>query len=94
MDAKEALAIIGGGEALDGAVLDILLRGDKVFAVADALHERRIPFVFLSGLGHDSVPVQYENEAFCPKPANLDEVVEALRLRTHSPARPSNQLPL
>lgn len=36
-------------EALDGALLDINLHGDRSFPIADALHQRGIPFVFLTG---------------------------------------------
>jgi len=37
--------------ALDGAVLDINLRGEMVFPLADALAERSIPFVYVTGYG-------------------------------------------
>jgi two-component SAPR family response regulator len=38
-------------EAVDGAVLDINLRGEMVFPLADALAERSIPFVYVTGYG-------------------------------------------
>lgn len=34
---------------LDGAFLDINLAGEYYFAVAELLHERGVPFVFLTG---------------------------------------------
>jgi CheY-like chemotaxis protein len=37
--------------ALDGAVLDINLRGEMVFPLADALAGRSIPFVYVTGYG-------------------------------------------
>jgi CheY-like chemotaxis protein len=38
-------------EAIDGAILDINLRGEMVFPLADALAERSIPFVYVTGYG-------------------------------------------
>ena len=37
--------------AVDGAVLDVNLRGEMVFPLADALAERFIPFVYVTGYG-------------------------------------------
>jgi hypothetical protein len=38
-------------EVVDGAVLDISLSGELVFPLADALAERSIPFVYVTGYG-------------------------------------------
>jgi DNA-binding NtrC family response regulator len=38
-------------ESIDGAMLDINLRGEMVFPLADALAERSIPFVYVTGYG-------------------------------------------
>ena len=38
-------------EAVDGAILDINLRGEMVFPLADALAEQSIPFVYVTGYG-------------------------------------------
>jgi DNA-binding NtrC family response regulator len=38
-------------EAIDGAILDVNLRGEMVFPLADALAERSIPFVYVTGYG-------------------------------------------
>ena len=38
-------------EAVDGAILDVNLRGEMVFPLADALAERSIPFVYVTGYG-------------------------------------------
>jgi CheY-like chemotaxis protein len=38
-------------EAVDGAVLDINLRGEFVFPLADALAAQSIPFVYVTGYG-------------------------------------------
>jgi len=36
-------------ERLDGAVLDVNLNGDRCFPIAQALLERGVPFLFLTG---------------------------------------------
>jgi DNA-binding NtrC family response regulator len=38
-------------QTVDGAVLDINLRGEMVFPLADALAARSIPFVYVTGYG-------------------------------------------
>jgi CheY-like chemotaxis protein len=43
---KQALELVEHGGRLDAAVLDIDLRGDVVYPVADALRARGVPFVF------------------------------------------------
>jgi CheY-like chemotaxis protein len=44
-------------EALDAAILDINLGGERCFPIACALRERGVPFVFLTG---------YDDEAIIP----------------------------
>jgi CheY-like chemotaxis protein len=42
--------------ALDLAVLDVNLRGERSYPVAETLTERRIPFLLMSGYGGDAIP--------------------------------------
>lgn len=42
---------------LDGAILDVNLRGHPVFPVADALAARGIPFIFATGYGAEAAPL-------------------------------------
>jgi len=46
---ERALDLVKHGGHLDGAVLDIKVRGDMVFPVAEALRARGVPFVFATG---------------------------------------------
>src|SRR4051794_18564375 len=47
---RDALALVEAeGDRLDGAVLDINLRDERVYPVADALVARGVPFIFLTG---------------------------------------------
>jgi CheY-like chemotaxis protein len=52
---NQALAMLDA-EALDAAVLDINLNGQKSYPVADALAARGVPFVFSTGYNKDSLP--------------------------------------
>ena len=36
---------------IQGAVLDINLRGERVYPVADVLEQKQVPFLFASGYG-------------------------------------------
>ena len=73
----EAFAMIADAE-LDGALLDINLRNDKVFRLADALADRGVPIVFVTG---EIWPVIPERHAGCRrvgKPMTEVKVIAAL----------------
>ena len=73
----DALDLVRAG-AIDGAVLDINLRGEMAFAVADALVECGVPFVFASGYSADIVPERHTSIALCEKPVDLGAIARAL----------------
>jgi DNA-binding LytR/AlgR family response regulator len=54
---------------VDGAILDINLRRRESFPVADALADRRVPFVFATGydIAHP-IPARHANAARLEKP--------------------------
>jgi DNA-binding response OmpR family regulator len=52
---SDALAAIKG-EALDFALLDVNVAGEKVFSVARALEKRGVPFLFVTGYGQAALP--------------------------------------
>lgn len=78
---KDALALLAGAGHLDGAVLDINLRGELAYPVADALLARGIPFVFTTGYDEAVIPPRFTRIARCEKPANPVKVAEALFAR-------------
>ena len=65
-------------EQIDGAVLDINLDGEKVYEVADALIERNVPIVFVTGYERPSIPDRYRDVPLWLKPVDCGRVVEAL----------------
>ena len=74
---SQALEVLGQ-EKVDGAVLDINLDGEKVFAVADALIEQGTPLLFVTGYERPSISAKYKDLPLFTKPANTAEVIAAL----------------
>lgn len=73
----QALELIGSTE-IDAAVLDVNLDGDDSFAVAAALVERRIPFIFATGYGASRLPQELAGHPVVQKPYRLEELSRAL----------------
>jgi two-component SAPR family response regulator len=75
-----AIALIDAhGLALDGAFLDINLRGEMVYPVADALLNRAVPFVFVTGYGKHQIDRRYAFIPALPKPFPLATIEGAVR---------------
>jgi CheY-like chemotaxis protein len=70
----EALMLADRKERPDCAVLDLNLNGEMVFPLADALAERGVPFVFLTGYREDFIPARYANVPRYEKPFNYAAV--------------------
>jgi CheY-like chemotaxis protein len=66
------------GDQLDGAVLDVNLRGQMVYPLADTLAQSGVPFVFATGYSAESIPERYAHVPRCYKPIDADAVVRAL----------------
>src|SRR4051812_22763724 len=65
--------------ALDGAVVDIDLRGTASFPICEQLKKRDIPFVFLTGqVGRYPVPEEFRSAPWLPKPVHDRELGAAL----------------
>ncbi len=78
----DALALLAAGAApgrqplLDGAVLDVNLRGEPATPVADALAARGVPFVFVSGYGAAGRPAGHETAPVLAKPYSEGDLLE------------------
>ncbi|WP_233741630.1 response regulator [Agrobacterium vitis] len=64
--------------ALDGAVLDVNLGGEKVFPVADALQMRGIPFIFATGYGAAGIDERFSKAQVLSKPYDVRALQAAL----------------
>ncbi|APP79272.1 response regulator [Xanthomonas hortorum pv. vitians] len=67
---SDALSLVTSGEEIDGALLDVNVRGQPVFPVADALLERGVPFSFCSGYDRYTLPARFAHLSYCMKPYN------------------------
>ena len=76
-DVAHALRTIDSGDLFDAAILNVWLRGQLSFPVADALRHRGIPFVFVTGNQSDAAQ-RYPDITAHPKPADMDAVVRTL----------------
>ena len=62
----------------DAAVLDINLHGQLSFAIADALAEKNVPFIFVSGYEVEIVPRQHRRRPFVGKPYMSQRLLKTL----------------
>lgn len=77
--ATVADAVAHAGTAdFDAAILDVNLRGEMVFPVADALTERRIPFIFATGYDQWSLPDRFADAVRLEKPLKAAKIVATL----------------
>ncbi len=75
----EALALVDDvGDALDGAVLDVNLRDERVYPVADALTALGVRFVFASGYDAALMPPAYADVPRCRKPMDRSMIARLL----------------
>lgn len=63
----------------DVAILDVNLNGRQTFPIAEALAERRRPFVFATGYGAASLPEPLQNTPILQKPFQRRDLELALR---------------
>src|SRR3954470_16231650 len=76
---EDALSLVDNNfDRLDGAVLDINLRNERVYPVADALAARGVPFVFTTGYDAVAVPTTYASVPRCEKPVDKTHLVRLL----------------
>ncbi len=74
----EALDLVEALPRIDGAVLDVNLRGETVFPVADRLVARGVPFLFTTGYDASAIPPRFRDVVRCEKPVNMAAVVQAV----------------
>ena len=69
----------------DAAVLDVNLAGERINPVADALSERNVPFLFVTGYGANALPSEYAARPHVCKPFRMAELIGALSSVVNSP---------
>ncbi|TDW67372.1 response regulator receiver domain-containing protein [Novosphingobium sp. PhB55] len=84
----EGVAVIGPASSLaegeqlrraagriDGAILDINLRGESVFPLADTLQHDAVPFLFSTGCDAREIPDRFIDIPRCEKPTGSAEIL-------------------
>jgi DNA-binding NtrC family response regulator len=74
---NQALALLDT-EAIEAAVLDVNLNGQKSFPIADALAARGVPFAFSTGYHKESLPNSYQDFPALQKPFDRSELADTL----------------
>jgi DNA-binding LytR/AlgR family response regulator len=73
----DALLLLNSAD-VEAAVLDINLRGERVYPVADVLRQKDVPFVFASGYGGELEPSAYADVPRCIKPVDFAVLAKKL----------------
>jgi len=74
---NEALAAATNNE-LQAGILDVNVCGEAVYPIAETLAKRRIPFVFVTGYGADSIDPRFNHIPVLQKPIDLKTISAAL----------------
>lgn len=64
-------------DGLDAAVLDVNLRGEPVFALADQLTRAGVPVLYVTGYDREALPDDRRNAVILGKPVNAERLVRA-----------------
>lgn len=65
-------------ERFDAAIMDVHIRGERVFPLCELLEARAVPFLLTSGYGDWQVPEQWGKRPRLLKPYKLEDVRAAL----------------
>jgi CheY-like chemotaxis protein len=85
---EDALSLIQEEGSLDLAVLDVKLRREVVYGVAEALEARGVPFVFATGYDRADLPDRFAGAPLIEKPFDAGQLVRVLAALPDAP-RPS-----
>ncbi|WP_437810988.1 response regulator [Sorangium sp. So ce1078] len=75
LNMRDAIRLAREAE-MDGASLDVNIAGEKVYAVADILMARGIPFVFITGYGKAGLRESDLGRPVLQKPYSLNRFME------------------
>ena len=73
-----ARELVEGDAPIDAAMMDVHIRGERVFPLCDALAVRGVPFVLTSGYADWQMPDKWEGRPRLMKPYTIDQVEDAL----------------
>jgi DNA-binding response OmpR family regulator len=78
---RDVLKLLAENDSpIDLTLLDVNLRGEPAFPVAEALRARRIPFVFMTGYSESAMPPRYRDVPRLEKPVATEDILRVLGL--------------
>lgn len=72
----EAGALIENDQQIDLVLLDVNLRGEMAFGLADILQGREIPFAFVTGYDRSVIPERFSGTPSLNKPVDAGQLIE------------------
>ncbi|HZP98675.1 MAG TPA: response regulator [Reyranella sp.] len=75
-----------GAERYDVAIIDMNLRGQLAYPVADELMRRNVPLIILSGYSIPDMPVRFKDVLRLIKPYDIDATLGAIEKVLGPPA--------
>lgn len=66
-------------QAIDAAIFDVNLRGERSYPIADWLASRDLPFLFITGYGQSGLDPGYRDRQVLQKPFTSDSLRQALQ---------------
>lgn len=90
----DAALRLASEEDLDAAILDVTIRGGKVFPVVQHLQVRGVPFALASGYGDWALPEALRNQPRLVKPFTAGDLTAQVRslCEARSGSRPAEAL--
>jgi PAS domain S-box-containing protein len=68
-------------ERYDGAVLDMNLKGESVYPLAELLQTQNVPFVFVTGYGRNGIDERFAHVPVVQKPVTAEALAQVLFTR-------------
>ena len=65
-------------EEFDAALVDVFIRGERVFPLCDLLEGKGVPFILTSGYADWQIPEQWEDRPRLHKPYVIEQLEQAL----------------
>ena len=65
--------------AFDAALMDVHIRGERIFGLCEMLEAKGLPFVFTSGYADWQMPEKWQERPRLQKPYTLEQVEKALK---------------
>jgi CheY-like chemotaxis protein len=65
-------------EEFDAAIMDVHIRGERVFPLCDLLEKRGVPFLLTSGYADWQMPEKWQDRLRLQKPYTIGDIEQAL----------------